>query len=111
MAKKLRQMPKAGFYVMPPTDVTVLDNPNNIIETEGEIIYTTGIRGGGGHKFLRLSYVNDGELNCIPNDLKTWPTLQWSCVPGKDEIKKYTYTRTIEDALHLYNVLPHQKYP
>ena len=67
--KTKRKMPPKGFYVY-----------DNILEgDEVNVIYTTGVPGGGGHKYYRPKYGSG------------WSTLLWTCVPGKEEIKLHTY--------------------
>ena len=110
MAKrKPRTMPKAGFYVRPMTVVTTIHGkvlpPNDC-----EIIYTTGIRGGGGHKYCRQMSSLDPDISTVP--FNQWATLLWTCVPGANEMAKdYHYAATLQDALHLLKTLQYNTYP
>ena len=83
MAK--RQMPKKGFYLF--TDPTC---------EYKELIYTTGIRGGGGHRSCGSDfnqYKQDWD-----HDRMHWKVLCWTCVPGKKELEeRYTYYETFEE--------------
>ena len=98
MAKKFRQMPKAGFYVRPPS--VLINVHGKKIESGGEITYTTGNRGGGGHRYIRFDL--DSDRN-VPSDLDKWATLQWSCVPGKKELPELFYAETLIEAVKIYN--------
>jgi len=80
--KKVRQMPKAGFYVRNVDPEW--DRPGDI-----DVIYTTGIPGKGGHMYYRILF------GTIPD---SWATLTWTCVPGlKDMEKNYTYYENEKD--------------
>ncbi len=93
-----RQMPKAGFYVRPPCIGT--DIHGTPWRNEGGITYTTGIRGGGGHKYVRFDL---GGPNIVSGDVNDWPSLLWSCVPGKKELPNLIYAKTLEEAVFIYN--------
>jgi len=89
--KTPRQMPKAGFYVLKPTAYQSLYERGY-----KEAIYTTGVRGKGGHKCCRSQLGNFTQL-FIPNSHAIWYTLLWSCVPGIKELaEKYDYYETFE---------------
>src|SRR3990167_10663684 len=111
-----RQMPKAGFYVRPKIIVITIHG-EVLPPFDEEILYTTGIRGGGGHKYCRdMRRPNDPPCGC-PNDhdpltspMEQWATLLWSCVPGKKELEEdYTYAETLEEARELYATLPYKR--
>jgi len=75
----MRIMPKQGYYVY----------MNQLTGTFVDVFYTTGVRGGGGHKWYRF---DNGQ--CGTRDPKTgsdWAVLLWTCVPGKERMKDYTY--------------------
>lgn len=91
-------MPKAGFYVSPPTVGTNIHGKE--FRNEGSITYTTGVRGGGGHKYIRFDLDTD---RTVPQDVKKWPTLLWSCVPGKKDMPNLIYAKTLEEAVFVYN--------
>lgn len=95
---KKRVMPKAGFYVMSPTVGT--DVNGNPWRLGGSIYYTTGVRGGGGHKYIRFD-LSDNRF--VPKNVSNWPTLLWSCVPGKKDLPNLLYARTLQKAVDLYN--------
>lgn len=83
----MRIMPPKGFYVL----------RDEILNAKGykEIVYTTGERGGGGHKYCRCF----GSV-CLgdPDSVLEWATLLWSCVPTIEEIQqKYTFYASYED--------------
>ena len=83
-------MPQKGFYVVKATAY-----PDLTAKGYKECIYTTGVRGKGGHKYCRCwgtSFVNRNDT-----DLK-WYTLLWSCVPGLNEMaEKHDYYPNFED--------------
>lgn len=93
-----RKMPKAGFYVRPPT--IGIDINGKPWRSGGSICYTTGVRGGGGHKYIRFD-LSDNRF--VPNDVSKWATLLWSCVPGKKDLPNLLYTRTMQKAVDIYN--------
>jgi hypothetical protein len=93
-----RKMPKAGFYIRPP--VIGIDIHKNQFIIGGSIVYTTGIRGGGGHKYIRFDL--DGDRS-VPNNINMWPSLLWSCVPGKKERSNLIYADTLDKAVKIYN--------
>jgi hypothetical protein len=80
-------MPQAGYYVGPK--YTFSNGPSL------DIVYTTGVAGKGGHKYWRYP---DNHLDDLDN-LEKWNTLLWTCVPGKERIKNYTYYATLEEAV------------
>jgi len=87
-----RQMPSAGFYVLNHNAYPMLNMH--------EVIYTTGVRGKGGHKYWRSDH-NKGLPP--PNNVAAWATLLWSCVPGIKELQtNYSYHTTIQSALAAY---------
>ena len=76
---------KRGYYVYN----NILSGPNV------DVVYTTGMRGGGGHCYYRIMQ------GIVPNPAHTmggykngWTTLLWTCVPGKSRIGNYTYYST-----------------
>jgi len=72
-----RQMPKEGYYVY-KADPAIF-GANYI-----SVYYTTGIRGGGGHK----SCCSGGTLGGSGN----WNTLLWTCIPCVELLARdYTY--------------------
>ena len=93
-----RQMPKAGFYVLLPGVGTSIHGKQFTIE--GQIVYTTGVRGGGGHKYWR-DYGSNLTKN-IPMNVNQWASLLWTCVPGKAEIASdYIYEAAAHKAIAL----------
>jgi hypothetical protein len=86
MKRKPRTMPRKGFYVLRSDAYPVLYERG-----WREVIYTTGQRGGGGHKYCR-----QGTSQVpIPSQ---WATLLWSCVPGvADLAAKYDFHETLPD--------------
>ena len=104
-----RQMPKAGFYVRPKTIVTTI-NGTQLPPSDCGIVYTTGIRGGGGHKYCRQMSDDEPKISSVP--FNKWSTLLWTCVPGKKELKEdYYYASTLKGALGLLKTLPYARYP
>ena len=91
-------MPKKGFYVRPPTIGVDIYGQN--WRSGGGITYTTGVRGGGGHKCVRFDLGNKRE---VLKDISKWTTLLWSCVPGKKDLPNLIYARTLEQAVSIYN--------
>lgn len=91
-----RQMPKAGFYVRQKTIVTTIYGAV-LPPTDCGILYTTGVRGGGGHKYYRqLSNSDPCILECL---FEEFSTLTWTSVPGKKELEEeYHYASTLEEA-------------
>jgi hypothetical protein len=83
-----RKMPKKGFYVIKKDDMLVSRGYK-------EAIYTSGVRGGGKHKYCRTLG------NCIGNPTNMpmeWVTLLWSCVPAQSELDSdYDYYENFED--------------
>lgn len=93
-----RQMPKAGFYILLPGVGTSIHG--NQYTIEGQIVYTTGVRGGGGHKYWR-DYMGNAK-KVIPLNVNQWATLMWTCVPGKDELASdYFYEAAAHKAIAL----------
>jgi hypothetical protein len=83
--KKLREMPKQGFYVL--------------LGQYPSIVYTTGVRGKGGHKYWRPEM---GDKD-VPEDVNQWATLLWTCVPGRKRLQEeYIFASTIEEAILIY---------
>lgn len=93
-----RKMPKAGFYIRPPVIGT--DTYGNKFKNGGDITYTTGVRGGGGHKYIRFDL---DDNRSVPKDINSWPSLLWSCVPGKKEMPDLIYADTLDKAVKIYN--------
>ena len=93
-----RKMPKAGYYVgLPIVDKNIYGNEYRI---EGQIIYTTGVRGGGGHKYWNNQKAGDH----VPPDHNKWASLLWTCVPGQKELdNNYIYIESIEQAIEILN--------
>lgn len=82
-----RQMPTKGFYVI---------KENDILCSKGykEAIYTSGVRGGGQHKFCRCL----GDCVMGGGHELQWNTLLWSCVPSLKELTDdYDYYENFED--------------
>jgi len=83
-----RQMPKQGFYV--------LKQPN----IWHEVIYTTGIRGKGNHRYWRSDHARGAPP---PPDVSDWNTLLWTCVPGQKRLEdEYIYYSELSDVLVAY---------
>jgi hypothetical protein len=84
--KKPRKLfAKQGYYVY----------QNMLTGDDIDIVYTTGVAGGGGHCYWRKiqgrvpsNVHRNGTLSKFKNG---WTTLQWNCVPGKRDIHNYTY--------------------
>lgn len=95
-------MPKAGFYVRPPSFGKILQGPQ-MFRTSGNIVYTTGVTGGGGHKMWRGPVDSTEWPEVLPTSINDFWTLQWSSVPGKNELsQEYRYAETLEEALVIY---------
>jgi hypothetical protein len=85
-----RKMPPAGYYVY----------HNQLSGPSIDVVYTTGVRGGGGHCYYRVtagqlpsSHFQNGKPKKFANG---WTTLTWTCVPAADELKNhYTYYKTL----------------
>ena len=83
-AKPKRKMPPLGYYV-----------------GQGQIIFTTGMRGGGGHKYWRFG---GRDENATIENKETWATLLWSCVPNMTELQNnYVRVDTVEEAIDIFN--------
>tara|TARA_R110000765_G_scaffold338826_1_gene429017 strand:- start:1210 stop:1515 length:306 start_codon:yes stop_codon:yes gene_type:complete len=75
MARKPRTMPPKGFYVMK------MGGHYDEMTKKGymEAYYTTGVRGGGGHKYCRCM---GDSMSGYSDFTLTWGGLTWTCVPG-----------------------------
>lgn len=83
----MRTMPPKGFYVYHGGDTTLTAKGYK------EIIYTTGERGGGNHKYCRCM----GNVVMGGDNRLEWATLLWSCVPSVEELQaNYTFYPTWE---------------
>lgn len=103
-----RVMPKAGFYVRQKTVITTIFG-EVLPASDCDIVYTTGFRGGGGHKYCRQMTNDHPSILNIP--LEQFHTLQWTSVPGKKELEEvYHYAETLEEARELLKTLPYRKY-
>ena len=78
-----RVMPPKGYYVM-KEDAYLPLHPR-------EAIFTTGERGGGGHKYVSSQWDNASQ-DYDKKPLTDWVTLLWFCVPSRRELEdKYDY--------------------
>ena len=69
-----RQMPKAGYYKWKEP---MPGDPSHV-----EVVYTTGVRGKGGHMYYRV----------MLGTIWGWCKLQWTCVPSvADMAQDYDY--------------------
>ena len=87
--RKGRVMPPKGFYVMKEDAYLPLQTK--------EAIYTTGKRGGGGHKYCRAPWSNSLQDHDLDAEIE-WVTLLWSCVPSLKELdEKYDFYERYEE--------------